>query len=343
MARRQDEEGEDVSETSALRVCSDVEEAVYLLTKRDAVHFDRAALIWKCSVPAKALIRTRFGESFVTTLSLSGNRLQDSDMVLLANALVHNNCLLDLTLSYNAIAELGSTLLAAALAANSHLRTLDLRHNRIGKDGITPWLGPTMRANHSLRELKLSHNAIGNTKAVELLESLSPKVLTEEEQLKALIANRRRDTTIQEDKALLNDDEPFNSTLTTLLLSDAGISDEAAPYIEHVLARTRSLTHLNLSCNAFTSAGGIAIARGLKQNSTLRYLNYRENKVEESAAVALLSALVAHSFVGTALFQDCFGGESAVGTALSQLTRTSRTLATLDLVSIPLSPSLRLP
>ncbi|RLN49369.1 hypothetical protein BBJ28_00000816, partial [Nothophytophthora sp. Chile5] len=97
-------------------------------------------------------------------------------------------------------------------------------------------------------------------------------------------------------------------TLTTLLLSNAGISDEAAPYLKHVLAHTRSLTHLNLSCNAFTSAGGIAIARGLQQNSTLRYLNYRENKVEESAAVALLSALAAHSFTNSGLKLDSAAG-----------------------------------
>jgi Ran GTPase-activating protein (RanGAP) involved in mRNA processing and transport len=253
-------------------------------------------------------------------------------VALLASALVHNGCLLELTLSYNAIGEARSISLAKALATNSHLRLLDLTHNRIGKDGITPWLGDTMRVNYSLRELKLSHNAIGDKKTVDLLQSLSPKPLTEEEKLKARIASRRRHTTTADGAEAHDDSEPFNSTLRTLLLSNTGISDEASTHLAHMLSHTRSLTHLDISCNDFTSEGNVAIARGLQRNASLRYLNYRENKLDETAALAVLRALKVHSFVETALFQDCFGGESAVGSALGQLTKSTRSLATLDLV-----------
>jgi hypothetical protein len=45
-------------------VCSDLEEAVYLLTKRDAVVYDRTSLAWKCSIPARSPIDTRFGKVF---------------------------------------------------------------------------------------------------------------------------------------------------------------------------------------------------------------------------------------------------------------------------------------
>ncbi|GMG14624.1 unnamed protein product [Phytophthora fragariaefolia] len=269
---------------------------------------------------------------FVTTITLSGNHLQDGDMALLASALVHNACLLELTLSYNAIGEDGSISLAKALAMNSHLRLLDLMHNRIGKDGITPWLGDTMRVNIALRELKLSHNAIGDKKAVNLLESLAPKPLTEEAKLKARIAGRRRHTTMADGSESHDNSEPFNSTLRSLLLSNTGISDEASPHLAHMLAHTRSLTHLDISCNNFTNEGNIAIARGLQRNSSLRHLNYRENKLEEPAALALLGALTKLSFIETALFQDCFGSHSAVGSALGKFTKCSRSLTTLDLV-----------
>ncbi|KAE9362274.1 hypothetical protein PF008_g261 [Phytophthora fragariae] len=416
-------------------VCSDVEEAIYLLTKRDPVVYDRAALTWRCSIPAKSSIETRFGKvlclvvrnhdgslvcshpcgtaylsgcnvietregifmdagmlpsdiveedfvggrisgptatsgrgvstkvreldlrgchigldsvtqlsrgltsnRFVTTLSLSGNHLQDGDMVLLASGLVHNTCLLELTLSYNVIGEVGSISLAKALAVNSHLRLLDLMHNRIGKDGIIPWLGDTLRVNYALRELKLSHNTIGDKKTVDLLQSLSPKQVTEEERLKARIASRRRHTTMADGSEPHDDSEPFNSTLRTLLLSNTGISDEASTHLAHMLTYTRSMTHLDISCNEFTSEGNIAIARGLQHNSSLRCLNYRENKLDEPAALALLRALKMHSFVETALFQDCFGSESTVGSALCQFVKTTRSLATLDLSHCPLEP-----
>lgn len=254
-------------------------------------------------------------------------------MALLASALVHNGCLLELTLSYNAIGEVGSTSLAKALAMNSHLRLLDLMHNRIGKDGITPWLGDTLRVNYALRELKLSHNAIGDKKTVDLLQSLSQKQLTEEEKLKARIAKRRRHTTMADGSEPHDDNDPFNSTLRTLLLSNTGISDEAATHLAHMLAHTRTMTHLDISCNDFTSEGNVEIARGLQRNSTLRYLNYRENKLDERAALALLKALKVQSFVEIGLFQHCFGSESTVGSALGQFVKTTRSLTTLDLVS----------
>ncbi|GMF17175.1 unnamed protein product [Phytophthora lilii] len=288
----------------------------------------------RISDPSALMDRKISKKRFVTTLSLSGNHLQDCDMVLLASALVQNGCLLELTLSYNSIGEAGSTSLAKALALNSHLRLLDLMHNRIGKDGIIPWLGDTMRVNYALRELKLSHNAIGDQKTVDLLQSLSPKPLTEEEQIKARIASRRRHTTMSDGSEPHNDNDPFNSTVRTLLLSNTGISDEASTHLAHMLRHTRSLTHLDISCNNFTSEGNVAIARGLQQNASLRYLNYRENKLDEPAALAVLRALRTHSFVGTVLFQDCFGSESTVGSMLGQVTKLTRSLATLDLVSV---------
>ncbi|KAG1706853.1 hypothetical protein DVH05_027704 [Phytophthora capsici] len=407
-------------------VCSDVQEALYLLTKRDAVVYDRAALKWKCLVPAKTNIETSFGKvvclvvrshdgtlvcshqcgtaylaafnvvetregnfvdstlisqssaadesvggrvselwqepsiftpvqvldlrgssmsletmtqlsrglatnRFITTLSLSGNHLQDGDVAFMASALVHNGCLLELTLSYNAIGEVGSTSLAKALATNSHIRVLDLMHNRIGKDGITPWLGDTLRVNKTLRELKLNHNALGDKKTVDLLQSLAPKALTDGEQLKARIANRTNTETHEDNK-------PFNSTLTTLLLSNTGISDEASTPLAHMLTHTRSLTHLDISCNDFTSEGNVTIARGLQQNVSLRYLNYRENKLDERAALEILRALTVNSSVETALFQDCFGTESTVGSALGQLTKSTHSLVTLDLSHCLLEP-----
>ncbi|KAF1788130.1 Leucine-rich repeat domain, L domain-like [Phytophthora cactorum] len=180
---------------------------------------------------------------------------------------------------YNAIGEMGSTALAKALETNSHLRVLDLMHNRIGKNGITPWLGDTMRVNYALRELKLSHNAIGDKKAVDLLQSLSPKPLTEEEKLKARLANRRHTTMSDGSAEPHEDSEPFNSTLKTLLLSNTGISDEASTHLAHMLSHTRSLTHLDISCNDFTSEGNVNIACGLQRNASIRYLNYRENKL----------------------------------------------------------------
>lgn len=282
---------------------------------------------------------------FVKILSLSGNQLRDSEMSVLAGALVHNGCLTELNLSYNCIATLGSTLLATALTDNRHIRMLDLMHNRIGKDGMHPWLGKTLRTNHVLQELKLTHNDIGTYKANELLVSLAPKIVTDEELLKTQIRHRRRTempTTVvaktlaspQIGKRVPNPD-PFNTTLTTLLLANTGISDEAAEHIAHVLTENQTLTHLDISSNAFTDTGNKHIAIGLKHNKSLRYLNYSDNRMHEHAGVSVVHALHKHPVITTALFQDCFNG-SDVAASIAVLTRTTKTLKALDVVRIPL-------
>lgn len=289
-------------------------------------------------------------QCFVKTLSLSGNQLRDSDMSLLANALVHNGCLTELNLSYNCVGTLGSTLLATALAENAHIRVVDLTHNRVGKDGVHPWLGKTLRANHVLRELKLTHNDIGDHKASELLAALGPRVVTEEELLKTQIHRRRTEmpsATLIKALAPANSTnstnstysnsttlaDAFNTTLTTLLLGNTGISDDAAEHIAHVLATNRTLTHLDISSNAFSDTGNEHIAIGLKHNASLRYLNYSDNRMHEHAAVRLVNALQRHPAITTALFHDCFSGSDVVA-ALGAFARTTATLTTLDVVRL---------
>ncbi|CEG39051.1 protein nlrc3 [Plasmopara halstedii] len=278
-------------------------------------------------------------DRFITTLSLNGNHLTDAEIIPFAYELGHNRCLLELTLSYNAIGEIGSASLAKALATNSSLQLLDLTHNRISKDGIIPWLGDTMRVNRSLLVLKLSHNGIGDKKAVELFQALSPKPLTEEERLKVQLAKRLKYAlTNTRSVESYGEKDRFNSTLQTLLLSNTGLSDEVSAPLAHLLRYTCSLTHLDISCNEFTSQGNVNIARGLQQNTSIRYLNYRENKLDEVAALAVLGALKSHSVLETALFQDCFGADTTVGSALAELIANTQSLTTLDLSYCSLKP-----
>ncbi|GLE05788.1 hypothetical protein PINS_up014969 [Pythium insidiosum] len=212
-------------------------------------------------------------------------------------------------------------------------------HNRIGRDGIHPWLGRALRTNRVLLQLKLTHNDIGDPKGKELLTALAPKPTTEEEQLKNLIARRKQDTaaghtmTVEplHDVRTLSDD-PYNTTLTTLLLGNTGISDVAAEHLRHVLATNRTLTFLDIASNAFTAVGHQTIASGLAKNTTLYHLNYTDNRIDdEPAALALLQALASHTTIQTLLLQDCLQG-NLVAQGVAALVRQTRSLTTLDLV-----------
>ncbi|TMW62292.1 hypothetical protein Poli38472_009785 [Pythium oligandrum] len=271
-------------------------------------------------------------------------------MSLLADAIGHNGCLKELNLSYNAIGVLGSTLLATAVTDHRHLRLLDLMHNRIGRDGVSPWLGRTLRSNRVLQELRLTHNDIGDRKGTELVSALAPAPTSEEEQIKRLIARRRTEATAvyPMSKPLkplagiipqneVGDVQPLNTTLKTLLLGNTGISDEAAVQIGRALAENRTLTHLDISSNAFTSEGHASIARGLERNVSLRYLNYTDNRMSELSGVTLVRALTGHPVLETMLFQDCVGG-SAVAVAIADMLQATTTLCTLDLSHCALEP-----
>jgi hypothetical protein len=287
-----------------------------------------------CSVHTLTLFRLHT-QCFLTVLSLSGNHLQDSSVTLLADSLLYNGVLQELNLSYNEIGVLGSTVLATALGEHRSLTLLDLMHNRIGRDGLVPWLGRALRSNRVLQELRLTHNDIGDRRGTELVAALASTPTSVEEQLKTAV--RRRTVASAAPSAamapgLASAGEPFNTTLTTLLLGNTGLSHDAAHQLRHVLAENKTLTHLDLSSNALSDTDHTSIASGLEKNHALRYLNYSENRVEhESTSVMLLHALRCHVALETALFQDCFRGSKAA-VAVAEWLRMTASLTTVDLV-----------
>lgn len=54
--------GSDEEDVNEPIVCVDVEEALYLLTKRHVVIYDNEALEWKCTIPPNSSIDTRFAK-----------------------------------------------------------------------------------------------------------------------------------------------------------------------------------------------------------------------------------------------------------------------------------------
>ncbi len=236
------------------------------------------------------------------------------------------------------MSSLGSSLLATALTKNHSLHLIDLQHNRIGSDGILPWLGRMLRTNGTLCELKLTHNAIGDRKASELLAALAPPPTTEAEQIKRSMARRRTEAIASFSskpavamKLQSTHEESFNTVLTTLLLGNTGISDEAASQLGSVLRGNTTLTYLDIASNNFTTSGHIMIAAGLSQNTCLRYLNYNDNRMEQSAGITLVLALKTHPRIETALFQDCWSG-ALIGMRLAELLKETTTFQTIDLV-----------
>lgn len=94
------------------------------------------------------------------SISLSGNRIGDKEVVELSKLIVSNPVLENLYLSKNGIGNIGANAIAKALKSNSFLKKLILYENMIDSEGAIP-LADSVLECKNLRELVLSNNDIG--------------------------------------------------------------------------------------------------------------------------------------------------------------------------------------
>ena len=82
------------------------------------------------------------------------------------------------------------------------------------------------------------------------------------------------------------------STVVRLYIKGCVIStDDSADEIAECLPHSKSLEVLSLTSCSITPMGATKIARGLKQNNTLRRLNLDDNSIGDEGFIALASTL----------------------------------------------------
>ena len=112
-----------------------------------------------------------FGESKITSLTLSKNPIKKDGAKLLAPALKENRALTYLNLSSCKIGVSGMVNISDALKTNSTLKDLSLYRNIIDVDGARA-LGVALKTNTSLRFLDLGHNRIRLTGLKSIVEGI---------------------------------------------------------------------------------------------------------------------------------------------------------------------------
>ena len=119
------------------------------------------------------------------------------------------------------------------------------------------------------------------------------------------------------------------SSLTEVDLSSATIRNVGAAVISVVLEKNSSLTHLDLSFNAFDGVVS-SLSKALKANSSLTFLNLEGNCIGDSGASSLFDALTANSSL-----TDLNLGLNSIGNAgasfLSKALKANSSLTDLDL------------
>lgn len=119
----------------------------------------------------ESLVEALFTNSSLTELNLEHNRIEDSGTESLAGALLVNSSLTELNLCSNLIGESGAASLAEALKENSYLTELNLESNNIRESGAKS-LSDALKVNSSLTELNLKANRIGASGIESLAQGL---------------------------------------------------------------------------------------------------------------------------------------------------------------------------
>ena len=121
------------------------------------------------------------------------------------------------------------------------------------------------------------------------------------------------------------------SSLTEVDLSSAKIKNVGAAVISVVLEKNSSLTHLDLSFNAFDGVAS-SLSKALKANSSLTSLNLGGNFVGEDGASSLSKALKANSsLTNLNLSVNSIGDDGA--SSLSKALKANSSLTSLNLSS----------
>lgn len=109
--------------------------------------------------------------SHLHTVDLTGNKILDSGLCYLSNAIGVNKTLKNLILWGNEITDAGMGPLCENLKKNSSLRVLDLSSNQITKEGLLK-LYDAVKDNKNLVEIKLSGNEVNDRELLNKFKEL---------------------------------------------------------------------------------------------------------------------------------------------------------------------------
>jgi len=227
------------------------------------------------------------------SLDLSANDVGPRTGARLAEAIAAVRSVEVLHLSENSLGDTGIALLSESLRKMECLRVLDLRKNKIGLAGLTI-LSDCVGELISLQELLLDGNAMadfGSGAAARVAAkglasfgggmSAATGLEYVDSMLKRLHLSEKRISP----RLLLN------SSLRTLSLANAGVSDRTIEELARVLASHKGIQNLLLQQNQLQDAAAFALAGLVRCSTSLRAIHLADNAVSDEGGLALCTAL----------------------------------------------------
>ena len=248
--------------------------------------------------------------TFVSVLLLSNARIGDTGAADIANVLRFNKSIRQLALANDDLTSVGGSAIAHALLRNSTLTDLNLANNKIAADAGAIFC-EMLQQNNTLMTLNLELNEVPDDQMDEIdgLLTVNQQPLGLKAILPLLESNSPKCTVVDfskydgvryhTDKSVMVLCQALraNKTVTTLDLSCNAFGDTGATQIASVLYSNASLTSVALSHNSIGDRGTDALAKSLYENTTLQKLLLDNNVIGENGAEALLLMLQRNHFV----------------------------------------------
>ena len=235
----------------------------------------------------KALADALQSNRTLTHLSLKCEYIPDPGALVLARFLQFNRTLTHLNLDSSIILDGGAVCLGAALLSNCSLTHLSLAENWIADFGAEAF-AEALQLNCGLSYLDLSQNWISNRGVIALAKAL--------EQGPGLVSNATL--------TYLDLHQPLAcGAIRTWPFVDSDcydaplelIGESGASALARALRTNCSLTYLDLEDNAISDSGSAAIGNALKSNRNLTHLYLTNNEIGDRGVEALAKALQSES------------------------------------------------
>ncbi|XP_051865753.1 ribonuclease inhibitor-like isoform X4 [Pristis pectinata] len=306
----------------------------------------------------------------LTELDLGGNKLGDSGVKLVSEALKNPECKIHkLGLQRAGLTAVGVVDLISALSTNRSVTELDLDDNDLGDSGVklvsealrNPeckihklglWcvgltaagvvdLASTLSTNRSLTELDLGGNKLGDSGVKVVSEALrNPECKIQKLGLRCVGLTAAGVVDLTSALVDLTSALSTNRPLTELNLGGNKLGDLGVKLVSEALRNPECKIHkLDLWCVGLTAAGVVDLASALSTNRSLTELDLGGNKLGDSGVKLVSEALRNPECKIQKLGLQRVGLTAAGVVDLASALRTNRSLTELDLIDNDLGDS----
>ncbi|KAK8842752.1 hypothetical protein M9Y10_025616 [Tritrichomonas musculus] len=250
----------------------------------------QALYLWHCSLNAQlleVLCRHIKGNTSLTTLALSYNKIDDNSSIFLADMILRNKSLTKLHLGANLFTPTAAGYFGVALSKNNTLQFLDLSRNNLSSYGVWP-IAISLMNNTVLRTIDLRYNHIDSSGAEIICELLSTNTSI---YVMRLSGNIFDDTAIDFIAARLK----MNTTLKDIELNNVQMGSGGFISLCNALKSNSTLERLSISSNHFTSQSLSSFAELMKKNTPLQVFEMSDCNIDDQGCTFIAEGIMSNS------------------------------------------------